>query len=397
MSIFPARFRTTNTISFKRKTDLRAPIDALLVGLLLAVSWGVCYVFGGAGRVAPHWFYVPIFFATRRFGHVGSGITAAAAALLAGPLMPADVAAGIPQARSDYLSRGVSFVLIGQLMAFTLSGRWRAERGRSVAEDETRAMKTRLDPYDRAERKGEVDREQIQRIISEHTMRMEFQPIVDLESGRIISVEGLARFPVEPVQPPDVWFSQAWEAGLGAELEVEALRLALMHIELLPEDLPLAVNLSPRALTTDACADVLAGADCTRLIAEITEHRPVEQYDLLLKSLNRFRTAGGRIAVDDLGAGFASLRHMLLLFPDIVKLDVSFIRGIDHDPGRRTLAAALTQSAGKLNASVVAEGIETPGELEVVRLIGVQEGQGYYLGRPVPITDLRFEDLHLSA
>ena len=391
------RFRLGTVASSIRKIELPARIDALLVGLGLAASWGICYVLGGAGRVAPHWFYIPILLAATRFGYLGAGITAAAAALLAGPLMPADVAAGTPQAPSNYLSRGFSFVVIGLLMAFILSRRRRAEQARDVAEGAAQIMKVRLEPYDRTEKREQGERQKIQRILSETAMRMEFQPIVDLESGRMIAVEALARFPVEPVEPPNVWFSQAWEVGLGTELEVAAVRLALRHIVFLPQNLPIAVNLSPKALTTEECSSVLADADCRRLIVEVTEHRPVERYDELLVALNRFRAAGGRVAVDDLGAGFASLRHMLLLSPDIVKLDVGFIRGIDHDPGRQVLAAALTQSAGKLKADVVAEGIETPGELEAVRLIGIQRGQGYHLGRPVPTTDLRFDAMSLSA
>jgi EAL domain-containing protein (putative c-di-GMP-specific phosphodiesterase class I) len=228
-------------------------------------------------------------------------------------------------------------------------------------------------------------------------MSMEFQPIVDLETGRVVAVEALARFPGEPAQPPNVWFTQAWEVGLGVELEMAALRLAIQHLEIVPAHLPVAVNLSPRALTTEACSAVLAEADRTRLIVEVTEHMPIERYDELLEPLNRFRMAGGRVAVDDLGAGFASLRHMLLLFPDMVKLDVEFVRGIDHDPGRRVVAAALTESAHKLNAKVVAEGIETVGELEAVRRIGVDQGQGYFLGWPVPVADLRFDTLALTG
>jgi EAL domain-containing protein (putative c-di-GMP-specific phosphodiesterase class I) len=365
--------------------------------LALAASWAVGFFLGGANLAAPHWFYLPVLFAASRFGHLGAGIAAVGATLLAGPLMLADVTAGISQAPADYLSRGIGFLVIGQVTALILRRQHRAESFRDLSEDATRALRIRLEPYDRKERRALRDRRQVEGVLREGTMSMEFQPIVDLETGRVVAVEALARFPGEPAQPPNVWFTQAWEVGLGVELEMAALRLAIQHLEIVPAHLPVAVNLSPRALTTEACSAVLAEADRTRLIVEVTEHMPIERYDELLEPLNRFRMAGGRVAVDDLGAGFASLRHMLLLFPDMVKLDVEFVRGIDHDPGRRVVAAALTESAHKLNAKVVAEGIETVGELEAVRRIGVDQGQGYFLGWPVPVADLRFDTLALTG
>lgn len=118
---------------------------------------------------------------------------------------------------------------------------------------------------------------------------------------------------------------------------------------------------------------------------EITEHAPVADYDALVKPLAELRARGGRLAVDDVGAGFASLRHILRLAPDVIKLDISLTRHVDSDPAVRALAAALIALASELGLSVVSEGIETRQELDALRSLGVLSGQGFYLGRPVPI------------
>jgi EAL domain-containing protein (putative c-di-GMP-specific phosphodiesterase class I) len=122
--------------------------------------------------------------------------------------------------------------------------------------------------------------------------------------------------------------------------------------------------------------------DPERVIIELTEHVRIDDYDLLLDSLSRVRERGARLAVDDTGAGFASLGHILHLRPELIKLDCQFTRGIDTDPTRRSLAHALVSFAHDIGAEVVSEGIETAAELDAVRALGVPYGQGYFLSRP---------------
>ncbi len=115
---------------------------------------------------------------------------------------------------------------------------------------------------------------------------------------------------------------------------------------------------------------------------ELTEHDEIEDYRALAAALAPLRERGVRVAVDDTGAGFASMRHVLALMPDLIKLDISLVRGIDTDVSRQALAAALTAFADSTGAEVVAEGIERQAELDVVRSLNVTYGQGYLLGVP---------------
>jgi EAL domain-containing protein (putative c-di-GMP-specific phosphodiesterase class I) len=125
-----------------------------------------------------------------------------------------------------------------------------------------------------------------------------------------------------------------------------------------------------------------------RLVLEVTEHAEVADYETLVTRLRNLRETGCRIAVDDAGAGYASLRHILRLRPDYIKLDMTLTQGVDRDPDRRALASSLLTFAREVSATVIAEGIETEAELEVLRGLGVTLGQGYYLARPQTIAAL---------
>jgi EAL domain-containing protein (putative c-di-GMP-specific phosphodiesterase class I) len=207
---------------------------------------------------------------------------------------------------------------------------------------------------------------------------MHFQPIVDLEGGRRTAVEALARF---PASEPRAWFERAAKVGLSVELELACVRSALAHLDRLPGDVLLSINASAQTAATDEFAELIAGVE-HRIIIELTEHVPIEDYRQLKQRLGLYRERGARIAVDDLGAGYASLRHLLRLDPDIVKLDVSLTRELETDPRAQALTAALVELGALVGASVTAEGIETESELALLRGLGVREGQGYYLGSP---------------
>lgn len=149
----------------------------------------------------------------------------------------------------------------------------------------------------------------------------------------------------------------------------------------------LSLNVSPSTIVLPDFTAGLADQPLDRLVLEITEHTQVSDYGVLSEVLAPLRAAGLRIAVDDVGAGFASMRHVLVLAPELIKLDLSLVRGISHDVRRQSLAAALLTFAADLGASVVAEGVETAGELDCLRELGVHFGQGFHLGRPEPLRD----------
>ena len=201
-----------------------------------------------------------------------------------------------------------------------------------------------------------------------------FQPVVSLLDGRLVGSEALARFAGDP-RPVDEWFRDAELAGLTCELELVTARAALVG----GRDLPgfLAVNLSATTLCSPGFLGLLTHVDPARLVIEISEHEQIADYANVLAVLAPLRARGLRLAVDDAGAGFASLRHVVLLAPDIIKLDISLVRGIDTDPTRQALASALTTFARQTGAQVVAEGVETEQQRAVLAEAGVGLMQGW--------------------
>ncbi|MEX0835522.1 MAG: EAL domain-containing protein, partial [Nitriliruptor sp.] len=186
----------------------------------------------------------------------------------------------------------------------------------------------------------------------------------------------------EPRRPPNEWFDEAASVGRGNELELAAAEAALAQLGRIPDDVFLSINLSPEVVLDPALPALLDAVPPDRLVLELTEHAPVRDYDELLGRLEVLRARGIRTAVDDAGAGFAGLQHVLRLRPDILKLDIALTSGIDHDPARRALSTALVAFAAEIGAVIVAEGIETAGELRTLRDLGVPWGQGYHLARP---------------
>jgi EAL domain-containing protein (putative c-di-GMP-specific phosphodiesterase class I) len=228
-------------------------------------------------------------------------------------------------------------------------------------------------------------RRRIDEVLDAGQLSMVFQPVVDLATGTVTAYEALARFTAEPVRTPDVWFAEAHEVGRGVALELAAVELALRRLHDLPDDCCLAINVGPETLAEGVLCPILQTVDAGRVVVELTEHAAVGDYPKLLRSLDDLRQAGVRLAVDDTGAGISSLAHILKLDPEVIKLDRALTSGIDEDPARRALAVSLVAFAGETGALIVAEGIETPAELDVLRAIGVRYGQGYHLGRPAPL------------
>ncbi len=217
-----------------------------------------------------------------------------------------------------------------------------------------------------------------QAILNAGSFRPFFQLIVDLHTGAVVGYEALSRF--TDGTRPDVVFASAARAGLEVELEVATLEAALGAAAVLPPEAYLSLNASPALIGSGRLGPLLVGL--TRQITlEITEHAVVEDYAALRRDL---ATLGPTVslAVDDAGAGYASLRHVLELAPSIVKLDIGLIRGINADPARQALVAGMSYFAVKRKVRLVAEGVETAAELKTLRSLGIHHGQGYLFGRP---------------
>jgi EAL domain-containing protein (putative c-di-GMP-specific phosphodiesterase class I) len=245
------------------------------------------------------------------------------------------------------------------------------------------------DQLDREQLESEKRRlewSRIRSILDRDGLDVEFQPVFDLADCRIVSLEALARFGVDPVRPPSAWFAEAAEVGLGAELELAAISRAVERLDEFPSDVALAINVSPTTALDARFSELLLEV-AGRLVIEITEHAQVDDYEALREALAPLRDRGAQLAIDDVGAGFANLRHILRLAPDIVKLDLSLTQEIARDPACEALASSLVGFASGVGASIAAEGISSDEELQLLRTLGVEYGQGFHLARPSPLLD----------
>ena len=225
--------------------------------------------------------------------------------------------------------------------------------------------------------------ERVSAVIAGHDMQPVFQPIISIDTGDVIGVEALVRFPSPPTQP-DAWFDEAASVGLGVELELAAIEMALERLDDLPPSQFMSLNASPATITDPRLVDVLSRVDPDRCVVEVTEYAGVEDYVVLGESLQSLKDIGVRVAVDDVGAGFASLARVLEIQPTILKIDRSIVKGIHSDPARQALAQAIVGVAERLEAIVVAEGVELSAECEALSAIGIHHAQGFLFGRPSP-------------
>jgi PAS domain S-box-containing protein len=249
-----------------------------------------------------------------------------------------------------------------------------------------RGTRRRLTDAMVGERELAAARHRVSAVLSEGELTVALQPIIDFTSGRIAGVEALTRF--ADGRPPDVWFREAAETGLGLALDRMAFGRALTVFARIPDRCFLSINATPELLGDATFREELLARDVPyeRLVLEITEHERVTSYDDLALALTPLRQRGVRLAVDDTGAGYASLNHVLQLRPDIIKLDRSLVSHVPIDPARRALVTALVLLALELGSSVTAEGIETPLELTTLATLGVDHAQGYLLSAPTTKT-----------
>jgi len=220
-----------------------------------------------------------------------------------------------------------------------------------------------------------------------HELYMAYQPIFDLKDNSVVGVEALARFTSPPDRSTDTWLAEAEAVGRLLELELACLRTALRDLDRLPEETYLSLNVSPATAIAPELHEVLDGLPAERVVLEMTEHARVDDYPALKAALAVFRERGFRLAIDDAGAGFASLRHIVLLHPDFIKLDMTLTRDVHVDATRRALVVALVAFGSQIGARVVAEGVETPEQLATLLEAGVHFGQGFYLARPQALPD----------
>ncbi|PYC11223.1 diguanylate phosphodiesterase [Pseudomonas jessenii] len=227
-------------------------------------------------------------------------------------------------------------------------------------------------------------------ILTQSGLHSLFQPIISLSERRILGYEALTRGPSNsPLHSPIALFAVARQAGRLSELEIACRQSACRRFN--EQQLPgkLFLNVSPESLleaahqpgrTLQLLQDF--GIPPSQVVIELTEQTPIDDFQLLQTALHHYRAMGFSIALDDLGAGYSSLRLWSELRPDYVKIDRHFIDGIHQDALKREFVGSILQIAKASRAQVIAEGIELPEELAVLTEMGVDLVQGYLLGRP---------------
>ncbi|MFL9842288.1 EAL domain-containing protein [Sphingomonas sp. ST-64] len=229
----------------------------------------------------------------------------------------------------------------------------------------------------------------IEAVMAGDRMEIHYQPIFSLSQGRAVGYEALARIQAEPYRSPDHWFNQASLVGMGEAFELFAIERALQGLSQLPDHAYLSVNASPAVAISAELPAILRRAPLNRVVLEVTEHDRVSDIETLLDRLAPLRADGLKIAVDDAGSGYSCLQQIVHMRPDLVKLDRFLIEDIQHDPGRRALAAGLMMFARDTGSRLIAEGVEREDELAVLRALGIDLIQGYLLGRPQPLAAIR--------
>lgn len=232
-----------------------------------------------------------------------------------------------------------------------------------------------------------ADRALVRQVLDRDAFRTVFQPIYSLSSGAVRGVEALTRFTVGSQSSPAWWFTEAHAVNLGVELELAALRRALATAVSLPAGMSLSVNLSPAALLDLRVVLSLTERHVADLVVEITEQAPLHGHPEVLERRERLREMGIRVAVDDVTANRASMRNLLRLRPDEVKTDLWLTARLESDARRRLLAGGLVRLAHRMGAHVVAEGVETPGQLAAWRRLGADGAQGFLLAVPAPLEE----------
>ena len=229
----------------------------------------------------------------------------------------------------------------------------------------------------------ELEEDLLQIVAGQVAPEFHFQPIADVSRGVVAGYEALARLPVRARLPPDLCLQAAGRLGIQLKLERVIAGRALAAKALLPPNSFLCINVSPAFLTSPGWESLLhAQSDLACIVVEVTEEQSIADYDCMRSRIAGIRAKGGLVAVDDAGAGYASLKHILELRPSFIKLDRSFISQCDSDRAKSVIIEMMGGAASRMDAWIVAEGVETAAELaELVRL-EVPLAQGYFLGRP---------------
>ena len=253
-----------------------------------------------------------------------------------------------------------------------------------VTRDVLDAVATRLRSRDTSDQDALIAEARV-RFTAPERLQPVFQPIADLATRRTFGYLALTRFAGEPPAETGRRFAEARQLGLGLELEVAAARRAVGEASCLPDDALLVVKVSCATVASGALADVLLDEHAHRIVLELEGHAQIQDPKAFYDAVDALRCRGARFSVDETGAGFGALDHVLDLSPSFVRLAAGLTRGIDLDRTRRALALSVISFASHLGAGIVADRIETEEELRTLHRLGVHYGLGFHIGRPGPL------------
>ncbi|NYI40938.1 EAL domain-containing protein [Demequina lutea] len=352
-----------------------------IILVLIALASLAVLVTGGVPNPLAHLYYIPILYAAARHGWKGGLSAAIASGLVVGVWMPAPKTATGNENVLDWGVRLALFVVVA------LVASWLAHQRPQPLELLIRDM---------------VLGRGLRAAVRHRRLRVHYQPLVDLADGRVIGVEALCRWNDSRQRPvaPDVFIPAAERTGAISMVGREVLRIATEQSEQWANDhgdgMTMSVNVSPLELShpdfLDGLKALVGEAKLRRytLCVEITETAIISDPHGALVTLSALREMGALIALDDFGTGHSSLAYLAGLPIDIIKIDQSFVATVDTDPTSRALVNAVVRIASALGATTIAEGIERPSQLRVLKELGCDIGQGYFLGRPAEAADVNW-------
>lgn len=358
--------------------DASVAVALILVQLLAAFT--LTWALGGTSHVPPHWFYFPIAFAGIRFGFVGGVPTAVAAAILAGPLSPGDVATGAAQPVSDWSIRGAFFIAIGATLPAMM------RHGTATIQQDRRQLHT----------EGEV-RRGLQR--SEFVLH--YQPIVELKTGRVVGAEALLRWqhPDHGLLGPDEFIARVERIGSLASwvLAEAATTTARWRRIFALGQFTVSVNVSaqnlaqPDFVTQVQTALKAAELEPRHLCIELTETIRVEDLESTGARLQVLQALGTKTSIDDFGTGQSTLSYLRQLPVDVIKIDRSFVIELTRQERADSIVGSLSRLARELDVTCVAEGVETEAQRLALWNHGVRFAQGYLFAEP--LDEVQFEQV----
>jgi EAL domain-containing protein (putative c-di-GMP-specific phosphodiesterase class I) len=353
--------------------ERRTAVAAGVVILLLAVGFASTYALGGVSTVPPHWFYVPILFAGVRFGLVGAIPTAIVSAMLAGPLMPADVATGTPQNLSDWVVRGAFFIAIGATLPAMM------RHGTTTIQQDRRNVRLEME---------------IRRALAHGEFELFYQPIIGLADRHIVGAEALLRWqhPERGLLVPADFIHDVERIGSIANWVIKeaATTAARWRTTYGLEEFQISVNVSAQNLgQPDFVTQVRNGLraaelDPMHLCLEVTESSMIDNIDSVAVRLQVLRSIGVKIAIDDFGTGHATLSYLQQLPIDVIKIDRTFVNDLGTRRNGEAIVASMLQLAHQIGANCIAEGVETEIHRDALLHNGCVLAQGYLFSRPVP-------------